>query len=50
MLPKLVVRNPAGEVVTGIAVDGVAVNSNEFVVSVAEVLCGQVCDRVGVGG
>ena len=49
-LPKLVIRNAAGEVATIIAVDGVAVNLNEFVVGVAEVLCGQVCDGVRVGG
>ena len=48
-LPKLVVRNAAGEVATVIAVDGVAINLNEFVIDVAEVLCGQVCDGVWVG-
>ena len=49
-LPELVVRNAAVEVTTVVAVDGVTVKSDEFVVGIAEFLCGQVCDGVGVGG
>ncbi len=37
-LPGTVVGNTAGEVATVIAVDGVTVNSDEFVVSIAEYL------------
>ena len=49
-LPELVVRNATGEVATVIAVDGVTINSDEFVVGVAEFLCGQVCNGVRVSG